>query len=639
MALRLQSDFFSEKGHKYTVSIYDSDYSGSTLGFNAATVQINYDFDGNENDRFAPILSSGAVVSIVINSESLNTFITDLVGAAEDRFYMLIEDDASPVKLRWVGYILPDLVVEEDIEIGIGYIFDLKAKDGFNYLKNIDYKDVAGEYTGYATLKEHILNALDKLPFLDELYGSTNIYIKFLMSWYESNMSIGIGGYNQLNHLRIHHRAFKWKDSKGNVHFRSCYDVLKYIAITFGARWMFSGRYIYFIQVNEYATAEASKVWWNLRNDSFASIDIGSNPLVIENNQAAAPNSDIFRLRGGAFKYLPALKEVLVEYEHIATRNLVPGAVFNDQEEPTSQRIVIEDVDTLTVGSFLALQFTLNYTSSFFDPGRFEKHYLVFGVKIIDAGGTPSDYPTRNDGTYKRDVTFNGNGYEYGKPEWTTATDQYYKIVVPVNHDAQKNVITTDFNVYDLPSGTYGFGVEFYLLDLYTQEDGIELGIAKSDITWNVDRIFVEAIALGFFSEQNDILEYGADNDAFTSQKYKVRTVLGDGPNLNSPGRIDVYDGSEWVQSTSAFNLNWASPNFSLKNISQLLADEIISSQLSPIKYFADMDFVMSDASDKFLFPHYAIKYDGAYWVFQGGSIDLMKDQFSGNWWKMNFES
>ena len=131
MALRLQSDFFSEKGHKYTVSIYDSDYSGSVLGFDAATVQINYDFDGNENDRFAPILSSGAVVSIVINSESLNTFITDLVGAAEDRFYMLIEDDASPVKLRWVGYILPDLVVEEDIEIGIGYIFDLKASAKF----------------------------------------------------------------------------------------------------------------------------------------------------------------------------------------------------------------------------------------------------------------------------------------------------------------------------------------------------------------------------------------------------------------------------------------------------------------------------------------------------------------------------
>ena len=638
MGVRLQSTFYSDREHEYTISIYDSLFSGTPLEFECVNCVIRYEFDGDEDDRFSPIISSQATVNIIINTTALNTFTEDLLNAPEDRFYILIEDDDTPTEFRWVGYIVPDLVVQEDIPVTTGYEFSLVAKDGFNWLKTADYKDTDGtEYLGYDTLKDHILNALDKLPFLDEIYGSGNIYIKFLMTWYEHYMQTDIlGNYNQLNHLRIHHRAFKWKDSKGNIHYRSCYDVLKYIAIVFGARWIFSGRHIYFIQVNEYDTAEGSKTWWNLRNDSVSSVHLGTESLVIENNQTTLNSTDVIREGGGLFKYYSALKEVVVNYEHIGTRNFLAGEEYNDDQSPSSQRKILSEFDATFTEAFLSIRFTLNYDSKYLLNSAHTAHYLVFGFKVIDAGNDEDLFASTNNGTYKRDVIFDGGSYTYTKAEWTTSLNEYYKIVVPVQYADQKYKVTESFLVADMPNAV-GFGLEFDLVEAYTI-DGFPLSLAKLEYNWHVDTMYGEYVSLQFYGEQNDILEYKAVNDNYATKKYSVTSILGDGPNLNSPGRIDVWNGTEWVRSSSAANLKWSSPNISDKNISQLLANEIISTQLSPVKYFADMGFIVENASNKFLLPHYAIKYDGEYWVFQGGEILLFEDRVRGNWWKINYE-
>ena len=153
MGVRLQGTFYSERQHEYTISIYDSLYSDTPLDFECVNCVIRYDFDGNEDDRFSPIISSQATVNIIINTTALNTFTEDLLNAPEDRFYILIEDDDTPTEFRRVGYIVPDLVVQEDIPVTTGYEFSLVAKDGINWLKTADYKDDGGiEYLGYATL-------------------------------------------------------------------------------------------------------------------------------------------------------------------------------------------------------------------------------------------------------------------------------------------------------------------------------------------------------------------------------------------------------------------------------------------------------------------------------------------------------
>jgi len=48
-----------------------------------------------------------------------------------------------------------------------------------------------------------------------------------------------------------------------------------------------------------------------------------------------------------------------------------------------------------------------------------------------------------------------------------------------------------------------------------------------------------------------------------------------------------------------------------------------------------ETSFVMNDPDTEFLQPHYAISYDGGYWVFFGGTYDLAADRVRGVWYKI----
>jgi hypothetical protein len=110
------------------------------------------------------------------------------------------------------------------------------------------------------------------------------------------------------------------------------------------------------------------------------------------------------------------------------------------------------------------------------------------------------------------------------------------------------------------------------------------------------------------------------------------RVLIGQGPTLNSPGHLEIWDGSDWVRPTK-----WqVVGNTADKPIGQLTVNEIIKGQLKAVEYLSGMTFFMNDAKNSFLFPHLAIKYKNNYYVFQGGEINLMRDSFTGEWWKIS---
>ena len=66
--------------------------------------------------------------------------------------------------------------------------------------------------------------------------------------------------------------------------------------------------------------------------------------------------------------------------------------------------------------------------------------------------------------------------------------------------------------------------------------------------------------------------------------------------------------------------------------------ERFVADGISKVFTVTETEELPENASAKFLLPHYAIKYDGEYWVFQGGEIVLFEDRVRGNWWKINFE-
>ena len=173
MAIRLQggvnSNKYNDSGDVYTINVHDADYSGSIVPFVEGEDGFTLRYDADDSDRYAAIIASSVRVTMEINSAALQSFVNDLVSAPEQRFSLEILKNGS---LWWVGYILTDLVVEEDMFFP--YRFQIQATDGIGKLKDVTYDGFVpeDEYSVKETVKDHLLNITEKIgvnPFLQHL--------------------------------------------------------------------------------------------------------------------------------------------------------------------------------------------------------------------------------------------------------------------------------------------------------------------------------------------------------------------------------------------------------------------------------------------------------------------------------------
>jgi len=203
---------------------------------------------------------------------------------------------------------------------------------------------------------------------------------------------------------------------------------------------------------------------------------------------------------------------------------------------------------------------------------------------------------------------------------------QNIQLIIPnIPADGDLSVKVEFYNIY----GEYGIDPLVSIL----QGGSVPVLQDYYTVTYEAANTFLQYIHTGFFSDQNDIIRFQSDNDNVAYKTYEVTTIIGDGPNLNSPGHLEVKnDSDEWVITENGWKVGNTG---TAKNISQLLCNEVIKGQLLPVKKFMQTTFIMNDPDTAFLQPHYAINYDSGYWIFHGGTYDLFKDAVKGVWWKV----
>ena len=312
MAARFQTTVYNEKGRKIVVTIKDKVFSGMTYDFDTIGLQLQYDSESSQGqERFTPIIGSRCSLSLLINNNDLQTLLLDIGLAVEGRFTMELtayEDDNTTVSFKWYGYIVTDLVEFEDIPLSIGYQAQISAIDGLGWLKTLDYKSAVGPYNGQDTVVQHILNCLNQLDFVQEnLVANSLPVLHTIFNWHENTTAYSANSDYSLLTV-IQHRAFYHKDTKSNYNYQSCYDVLKKICQTFGARLIFSGNQYWFIQVNEYSRTPATKRYFKYSALGVQSAGTFTADLTISNIQTNLPGSDLMRLSGGKWTYYPSLK-------------------------------------------------------------------------------------------------------------------------------------------------------------------------------------------------------------------------------------------------------------------------------------------------------------------------------------------
>jgi len=386
MGVRYQTTVYNEKRRKITVSIKDSNYTGSVGTFDTLSLGIQYDSESQQGaERFTPIIGSRCSLSLLINNSNLQTLLLDIGLAVEGRFTMHLtayEDDNTTVSFYWYGYIVTDLVEFEDIPLVIGYQAQISAIDGLGWLKTLDYKSAVGPYNGQDTVVQHILNCLNQLDFVQsELVANSLPVLHTVFNWNENTTAYSAGKDYALLTV-IQHRAFYHKDTKNNYIYQSCYDVLKKICQTFGARLIFSGNQYWFIQVNEYARNPSAHRYFKYSALGVQASGTFTFDFTMSNIQTNLPGSDLMRLSGGKWTYYPALKNVVVRYNHFAKQNLLAGVEYNYATNATPITTITPTLDATNADARLSYTGILGFYAQALNPVNFEPFQFVFAVKV-----------------------------------------------------------------------------------------------------------------------------------------------------------------------------------------------------------------------------------------------------------------
>jgi len=386
MAVRFETTVYNEKGRKINVAIKDNVFSGMTYSFDTISLSLQYDSESQQGaERFTPIIGSSCNLSLLINNNDLQTLLLDIGLAVEGRFTMHLtayEDDNTTVSFNWYGYIVTDLVQFEDIPLSIGYVAQISAIDGLGWLKTLDYKSAVGPYNGQDTVVQHILNCLNQLDFVQsELVANSLPVLHTVFNWNENTTA-----YNAANDYAlltvIQHRAFYHKDTKNNYIYQSCYDVLKKICQTFGARLIFSGNQYWFIQVNEYARNPSAHRYFKYSALGIQASGTFTFDFTMSNVQTNLPSSDLMRLSGGKWTYYPALKNVVVRYNHFAKQNLLAGVEYNYATNATPITTITPTLDATNADARLSYTGILGFYAQALNPVNFEPFQFVFAVKV-----------------------------------------------------------------------------------------------------------------------------------------------------------------------------------------------------------------------------------------------------------------
>jgi hypothetical protein len=386
MAVRFETTVYNEKGRKINVAIKDNVFSGMTYSFDTISLSLQYDSESQQGaERFTPIIGSSCNLSLLINNNDLQTLLLDIGLAIEGRFTMHLtayEDDNTTVSFNWYGYIVTDLVQFEDIPLSIGYVAQITAIDGLGWLKTLDYKSAVGPYIGQDTVVQHILNCLNQLDFVQsELVANSLPVLHTVFNWNENTTAYSAGNDYALLTV-IQHRAFYHKDTKNNYNYQSCYDVLKKICQTFGARLIFSGNQYWFIQVNEYARNPAAHRYFKYSALGVQASGTFTFDFTMSNIQTNLPGSDLMRLSGGKWTYYPALKNVVVRYNHFAKQNLLAGVEYNYATNSTPITTITPTLDATNADARLSYTGILGFYAQALNPVNFEPFQFVFAVKV-----------------------------------------------------------------------------------------------------------------------------------------------------------------------------------------------------------------------------------------------------------------
>jgi hypothetical protein len=631
MAVRLYSEFKSDRGYQYKIEIHDSQWIAAATTFNVDGRGFELTYEGETDDVVSPIVGSKLTFGAYSANGTFETFINTLKSFQENRFRIVVyraeaidtrtindglvfeplfvNDGDVEYQLFWTGWIIQDLVTIEDESQP--YIYAITAADGLGRLANIDYTANNDVPAGLTRVSDLIGNCL-AFAGTDDLWPTGGRYLQTSVDWWETSSQTYSATKDTLQEHAIDIRVFESEDDDGNTIYSKAYDVLKELCITYGARiYQSNGRWVFEQYVNRSNTTRIVSTYDNtLTRLSTASV---SDDIDIDQTSGGA------RLTGGQFNFLPAVGSVSVEYARDR---------FNAESKPYTFRSTAPTKTLGIIGASTATQLKFygshnyNITSSTGATTNDEIIAVVWRLQIrIESATTPGLF-------YYYNRPFNGfaNAPVYGAAAWSTTAGYYYyhapfaKVAFgAVSINAAPVVITGNLPT----SGTLRVTSEHYGNFLPADGTAYTLEPHQAD-TWSTTLTIVR-----MDNASDDVSVTYRANNSNVNVDSKIELALGTtriANGLFQTGDLSVFDGTAWVSGIS-FRRGASGAGDQILN---LLTKEMVGLHSAPIKRFAGEIFNDATIDRRLVF-------DGAVWLNIGGSYNSNVDQWSGEWFLIDY--
>jgi len=562
---------------RWKVEIWDEDFVGTPeeIGLDVGQV-LRWNADGE--GRHAAIRGSELKFNFVIDSSDQLQFIYDLQVSNEGRFTVVLKQTLAETRY-WAGVILPDISSYQDKD---KIVYTVTATDFIAALRKIEYRPTPTTfYSGKVTFVEHILNCLNKLPYVTTHWTNIETFLYTCVDWWEATMTradandpVGVAGVDHANYYRF---------EKGDQKALSCLEVLEDILKGFGcyirqADGGFWVEQVSYRQVAGYVSRNYDYQGNYITNTTYSTINTVNN---------TSPGSTLRFKSFINYDYYPGLLKSIVNFDTYQRRNYIVGASFDqDNTSFSASYPMYKD----TEGSVLRFRLPIQYRvlNVGYAGGNFTPVFIKFSGTLRMVASPPSDSKYWRRQAYIGATTYQINYLIGPQGEWidNSTTPNAFDIFGIVGGIPPVGVATTNTLILDqdLPPMEEDAVAYEITIDYVEVLDGTGTAFPDQtdfDVTWTIDEPYLGTYTDGIATTVSDVEEYVINNNetAF-SEVSEITTSIGTTTNLNTLGAIFIKDGSDW-------NLggNWGeaatTPSTQIGNI---LSRAVLAGQLLPIK-------------------------------------------------------
>ena len=585
MARKYWGEFISIANVNYKVEIWDAPTGSGSGGTELRIVNEGFTIErqGQGDTLFENIVkkSKASVFFAIDNNTDANYFET-MATDGEGSHAMIIYKNNAVI---WIGRVLSDLFQWQRSAVQGNRIYEITSVDTLSLLDN--YKIQQSWFASDKITLLHLITSILKVTELDaywEAVGRSNYFVADALLTYENTS----GSNFRLPRFRINSKSLI---NQPNIVFNTnlisddenednitCLKALEKVLGNFAA-YIILENGMYF--VHQYSAYTNSIIY-----DTYSTTEtLTTTNAVITHEHTISNSARPFLEAYPTHSYQPAIKKI-----KLTTNKKVTKGASKPWRKPYNNSLLQLGPVTMTESKSIKWNFYLRFNPDY--TITYAIYFLVYAQK-------------RSTGQY---YTWNGSNWVLNP----TPTPTKANIDLPYRAFGGRNPLSHEYRFsYDVPDNYFISECDFFAtMELYDNRGGA--------------RAFTGSITIIQESSEN-LTTYNNSTNTKASKVIELNSYYYDGLGSDSVGSIQVYDGTNWVNSDL-----WVAPGPTSGSFENIYVKQILGFYAKAVKS------VKANVKDNGGYNGLkTLVFDSSVWVSNGYTFNAMSETYDGEWLKL----